>query len=233
MLLAVAHGTRHPGGRAQIGALAERVRALRPGLGVSLAYVDIQEPRVATLRPEPGAVAVPLLLSTGYHLRNDMPHGLPVTAGLGPDPALADVLARRLAGVEAQDAVVLGWAGSSRPEARADLAGVAADLTARLPCRVVTSTTNASQAVAALRTGGARRVVIASYLLATGAFHEALLRAGADEVTEPLVTAASLAGLVLARYDAGQSRSRLSKAGPAASAGNTRAVAAWSGDTIA
>ena len=48
-----------------------------------------------------------------------------------------------------------------------------------------------------------RRVVVAAYLLATGHFHGRLLQAGADLVTDPLVTApavdARLVRLVLQR----------------------------------
>ncbi len=45
-----------------------------------------------------------------------------------------------------------------------------------------------SDAVAALRARGARRVVVASYLLADGLFQDRLRNSGADAVTDPLGT---------------------------------------------
>jgi hypothetical protein len=46
------------------------------------------------------------------------------------------------------------------------------------------------------------RVVIASYLLAPGFFHDQLAKAGADLVTAPLLPSPVLAGIALERYDA-------------------------------
>uniref|UniRef100_UPI002E1B8567 CbiX/SirB N-terminal domain-containing protein n=1 Tax=Cellulomonas hominis TaxID=156981 RepID=UPI002E1B8567 len=57
-------------------------------------------------------------------------------------------------------------------------------------------------AVAEARATGARRVVVASYLLAPGHFHGALAGAGADLVTAPLGPHPDLARIVLDRYDA-------------------------------
>jgi hypothetical protein len=45
-------------------------------------------------------------------------------------------------------------------------------------------------------------VVIASYLLAPGFFHDQLAKAGADVVTEPLLPSPVLADIALDRYDA-------------------------------
>jgi hypothetical protein len=45
-------------------------------------------------------------------------------------------------------------------------------------------------------------VTVAAYLLVDGLFHRSLHRAGADAVTDPLVTAPSVAEIVLDRYDA-------------------------------
>lgn len=46
------------------------------------------------------------------------------------------------------------------------------------------------------------RVFIASYLLATGYFHDQLFKAGADVVTAPLLPSPVLAEIALERYDA-------------------------------
>ncbi|MCX9191607.1 cobalamin biosynthesis protein CbiX [Carbonactinospora thermoautotrophica] len=232
VLLAVAHGTRHPVGRAQVRALVRQVRAL----DVRLAYVDVQQPSLpdvlATLdRP---AVVVPLLLTAGYHVRVDIPAavlargadpaphdpahrdtapGVVVAPPLGPDPILAELLHERLreAGGLRADAVVLAAAGSSDPRALADVAQVAADLAERLPVPVRVGYASAAhprvpQAVAELRAAGFRRVAVASFLLADGFFHQSLAAAGADVVTRPLGAHPLLARLVLERYRAAASR---------------------------
>ncbi|WTW96719.1 sirohydrochlorin chelatase [Streptomycetaceae bacterium NBC_01309] len=105
-LLAVAHGTRDPEGRAAVAELLDLVRALRPGLTVELGYVDVAEPLLAdTLARMSGpVVAVPLLLGAGYHVREDIPAALAtapqvrarVARVLGPDPLLAEILGERL-----------------------------------------------------------------------------------------------------------------------------------------
>ncbi|MGW0658177.1 sirohydrochlorin chelatase [Streptodolium elevatio] len=106
-LLAVAHGTRDPEGRAAVAELLDLVRALRPGITVELGYVDVAEPLLAdTLARMSGpVVAVPLLLGAGYHVREDIPAALAtapqvqarVARVLGPDPLLAEILGERLA----------------------------------------------------------------------------------------------------------------------------------------
>ncbi|MDI2132503.1 sirohydrochlorin chelatase [Yinghuangia seranimata] len=106
-LLAVAHGTRDPEGRAATRALLDLIRAERPGLTVELGYVDVAEPLLTdTLATLSGpVVVVPMLLGTGYHVRTDIPAALAaapqvdarVAGALGPDPRLADVLLERLA----------------------------------------------------------------------------------------------------------------------------------------
>jgi sirohydrochlorin ferrochelatase len=52
-----------------------------------------------------------------------------------------------------------------------------------------------------MRRGGARRVVVASYLLAPGYFQRRIAEAGADVVSPPLGAHDALARLVLRRYD--------------------------------
>ncbi|WP_281180250.1 CbiX/SirB N-terminal domain-containing protein, partial [Nocardia acidivorans] len=54
--------------------------------------------------------------------------------------------------------------------------------------------------VAALRERGARRVFIASYLLAHGLFHERLHAAGADGVAEPIGVHPAIVRLLIDRY---------------------------------
>jgi sirohydrochlorin ferrochelatase len=214
VLLAVAHGTRSASGQAQICALVDTVARRRPDLDVRLAYVDVQHPRLpdAIQRVDAPVVVVPLLLSSGYHVRVDIAEavastpGAVATAPLGPDSWLVDVLAARIeaariAAPGPADAVVLAAAGSSDPRARADVEAVARTLSARV-AYATTSAPRVPDVVAALRAEGARRVVVAAYLLADGQFHRSLHGAGADAVTAPLVTAAVVPSLVLRRYEA-------------------------------
>ncbi|XVU21066.1 sirohydrochlorin chelatase [Actinoplanes sp. CA-054009] len=206
-LIAVAHGTRSPHGQAQIRDLVARVAARRPGLDVRLTYVDVQEPKVADVPLVGDAVVVPLLLSAGYHVRVDIAEAvagaartIPVARTLGPDDALLDSMVRRLP--RGVDAVVLAAAGSSDPSWRADIA----DLAARIPGGghvgyVAGHDPKVADVVADLRRQGAKRIAIASYLLADGLFYRKLHQAGADWVTPPLCLDPITTDLVLSRYE--------------------------------
>lgn len=145
-LLAVAHGTRDPVGVAALESLVARVRTLRPGLSVELAYVDDASPSVARALTALGAAGVraaavvPLLLTAGSHSKGDIPGsvarsrreqpGLRLAYGrpLGPHPLLLEALGDRLraAGVDDSDrgatAVVLVAAGAADPDANAEVA---------------------------------------------------------------------------------------------------------------
>jgi sirohydrochlorin ferrochelatase len=208
-LVAVAHGTRVPAGQAHIRSLVERAARRRPGLDISLSYVDVQRPKFAEMvaGADRRIVAVPLLLSCGYHVRVDIARavgGRDAVAAppLGPDQRLVESLGRALDAAGPADAVVLAAAGSSDPRSRADVAAVARMLP--VPVRVgyaATAEPRVPDVVAALRMAGARRIVIAAYLLADGLFYRSLHRAGADAVTPPLAADPALVDLVLRRYD--------------------------------
>ncbi|MCC2308218.1 sirohydrochlorin chelatase [Cellulomonas chengniuliangii] len=219
MLVACSHGTDDVRGRHAIRGLVASVRAARPGLDVREAFVDVQEPRVDSVvraASDEGrdVVVVPLLLSAGFHVHVDIaaavaaPRAVAAHA-LGPDPRLVEVLARRLrgAGAGAGDAVVLAAAGSSDPRAARDVEAVVARLRSAWTAGPVTVGYGAGcaprvpEAVAAARLAGARRVVLASYLLAPGYFHGRLLEAGADVVAAPLVGDGALVDVVLDRFD--------------------------------
>ncbi|MBO0609774.1 sirohydrochlorin chelatase [Myceligenerans salitolerans] len=238
VLVGTSHGTDDAAGRAAVRALLDGVRAARPDLDVREAFVDVQTPEVEDVLggavTDAGAgVVVPLLLSTGYHVRHDIAravavHGDAALAAepLGPDPRLVDLLADRLAqldggaGLRPDDAVVLAAAGSSVPAAALAVEEVAAGLAARLGRPVTPSYGAGSQprvpaAVAAERAGPvgtAGRVVVASYLLAPGYFHDRVLEAGADAVTAPLalpeVSDDRLVGIVIDRYESAAERLR-------------------------
>jgi sirohydrochlorin ferrochelatase len=172
---------------------------------------------------------LPLLLTDAYHSSTDIPAvlagaavrwpGLRISYGapLGPHPGLLRALERRLdeagqdmAADPGDTAVVLASAGSSRPAANAGIARLAADWQAARGWReVVPAYASAArpapqEAVTALLRGGARRVVVASYLLAPGLFADriatATLAAGAAAVSAPLGAAPEVADVLLDRY---------------------------------
>jgi sirohydrochlorin ferrochelatase len=209
-LIAVAHGTRDPAGPRSIEALLDRVRALRPGLRVQVAYVELVSPGLTEVldRHRGEAVVVPLLLGTGYHLVHDVARVAaprPVAPALGPHGNLVRALADRLRETPSNDGgpIVLAAAGSSDPRSRADAETVARMLSARLARPVqVAHPPEVRGTVAALRAAGQRHVAVATYLLAPGRFAADVARCGADAVSAPLGAHEAVARLILRRYDA-------------------------------
>jgi sirohydrochlorin ferrochelatase len=110
------------------------VRTSVPEASVRAGFIELAEPALpaalASIPAERRAVLVPLLLTSGYHDRVDLPAAIaaarPGTAHaavLGPDRLLAVALVDRLraAGWRPGDAVVLAAAGSSDPAAVASV----------------------------------------------------------------------------------------------------------------
>jgi sirohydrochlorin ferrochelatase len=204
-VLAASHGTSSPAGQTAVRRLVERVAETLP-LPVLGCHVDVEQPDVPTALDAASRVAsratiVPLLLSAGYHVfvdlaesAEDAPLPTSVAGALGPDPRLVSVLASRLAeaGLGPDDAVVLAAAGSTDARAVADCERMGRMLAARLGRPVTVGYISAARprladAVGAARTTGSR-VVIATYLLAPGYFATLAGEAGADVVTDPLLT---------------------------------------------
>jgi sirohydrochlorin ferrochelatase len=223
-LLAVAHGSKHPAATATIRALAGEVERLAPVLDIQVAFVQDAEPKLSDALDAagPDVVIVPLLLSTGYHLTNDIAGAAtamdtaittgatvaPRVAGpLGPDPLLVTALTGRLAeaGVPGNAPVVLAAAGSSVPDA-ADQVQAQADLLAAergAPVSVgyaAADQPTVADAVSDLRAQTGSPVAVASYLLAPGHFHDRLSDSGANWVTAPLGAHPAIAALVIDRY---------------------------------
>jgi len=214
----VAHGTRKANGVEMIGELADRVSAV-VGRRVRTAFVDVLGPTpVDVLRTLPDgvpAVLMPAFLSSGYHVRVDIPghvaasghRNAVVTAAMGPAQDTVRVVVERLleSGWQPSDSVVLAAAGTSDPNAQRDLRVTAALLSAALGQRVelayaATGEPSVDSAVAGLRDRGARRVVVASYLLADGLFQDRLRASGADVVAEPLGTHPGVVRLIASRF---------------------------------
>ncbi|WIM88733.1 sirohydrochlorin chelatase [Candidatus Mycobacterium wuenschmannii] len=206
--LLVAHGTRNPHGVRMIGDLAEAVTEVLDE-PVRVAFVDVLGPTPAevlsTLADAP-TVVVPALLSSGVHVRVDVPRyvaesghrHVTIARPLGPSPELARAMLCRLleSGWRRDDHVVLVAAGTRDPRGQGELRHTAAALSALVgrrvsiafaaPCRDGSGYPSVPEVVARVRRFGARRVAVASYLLADGLFQGRLHTAGADVVAEPL-----------------------------------------------
>jgi sirohydrochlorin ferrochelatase len=178
--------------------------------------------------PPQAAVVLPLLLTAAYHSEVDLPAllaeasaarpGLDIRYGdpLGPDPLLLRALDRRMAEAgaaawpAAETSVVLAAAGSARPESNEVIAALARQWQAArgwravVPAFAAAAAPSPAEAVASLRRAGARRVVVATYLLAPGFFADRIAvsarQAGAVAVSGALGAAPEVAELVLRRY---------------------------------
>ena len=179
---------------------------------------------------------IPRVLARAGTARLNVTYGAP----LGPHPLLLRALERRLPETAfenpAQTGVVLAAAGSSDPGANATIAGLAAQWQAAAGWFAVRpayasavspaaaggqgSTAAAggqgspapAQVVTELLRAGARRVVVASYLLAPGLFadriRDASLAAGAAAVSPALGAVPEIADIVLDRYQEAAMRER-------------------------
>ncbi|HEV7900031.1 MAG TPA: CbiX/SirB N-terminal domain-containing protein [Planosporangium sp.] len=234
-ILLVAHGSSYPVAAATTRALARAVAAARPDSTVRAAFLDHAGPRpdeeLARLRRAgfTSVSVVPLLLTSAYHGRVDVPAVLAKARADGVDLSveLTDVvgcvggcvpapllsgLHRRLAETGVPfDAVVLAAAGT-RDRAALSTVGLAARaLGSRLgvpclPAYASASVPTPGQAVYALRQGGARSVGVAAYFLAPGRLYDAAVEsartAGAVAAAQPLGAGPELVRLVLDRVDA-------------------------------
>ncbi|MEU0964858.1 sirohydrochlorin chelatase [Streptomyces sp. NPDC005917] len=219
-LVLVAHGSRDPRALSTLRALMDRVRELRPRLPVHLGHIELNEPllpdTLAALGDTP-AVLVPLLLSRGYHVKQDIPEMAAaaqaptrIAGPLGPHPLLADTLHARL--LEAgwrhrpASAVVLAAAGSRDPQSRADTQQTARLLSARmgvpvLPAYAAAATPTVAEAVNALRERGRRHIAIAACFTAPGRFATECADQAPGLASAPLGAHDSMANLILHRYE--------------------------------
>jgi sirohydrochlorin ferrochelatase len=222
-LVLVAHGTRAGAGVPASARLAASVKRELPGVAVRLAFVDVRRPTVSDvlpglLTPARGgrAIVLPAFLASGYHVRTDLPAQLErlgardavsVTPALGADPLLVAAAADRLrtAGWCAEDAVVLAAAGSSDPDARAEVRRAARALGRELdtPVRVgFLASGRGPRLDDVLAEAGAdgRRVAVASWLLAPGYFQTRVDECGAAVRAPSLAGHAGVRDAVLTRY---------------------------------
>lgn len=223
-LVLVAHGTRHPAGAQTISDLAALVAARLP-VEVRVAYADVRAPDVTAVLSEVDgpAVVVPAFLSSGYHVRVDVPAQVArsgreavVTPAFGPAPDLVYAAYSRLmtAGWRRGDEVVLAAAGSSDPRALADVEHAAGILSGLVGTRVRIGYATAAPRIDEVVARARGRVAVASWLLAPGLFHRAAATSGAAVVADPIGAHPAVADLVVGRYrDALRSAARISLAG--------------------
>ena len=218
-LVLLAHGSRRPGPSSVLSRTAERVSTILPGVEVRTGYVELQPPDPATaLEGLVDPVVLPFFLARGYHVVHDVPaaverHGSgTVTGHLGVEEHLVEAVAQRLheasaplGGLAGLDHIVLGAAGSRQAVALEEVETITRLLEARLGREVTPAYLSAARpsvraAVSSARARGARRVGVATYLLAEGRFHRALHSTGADVVAAPIGDHPALAELVAHRY---------------------------------
>lgn len=187
---------------------------------IRVAFVDVLGPTPTEVLRSPEiadrpVIVVPAFLARGYHVTVDLPShvaasehpAVTVAPALGPSADMVRVVAQRLmeSGWRLGDSVILAAAGTSDPAALADLRVTATLLSPTIGSRVelafaATGEPRIRDAVAGLRARGARRVVVASYLLADGLFQDRLRASGADLVTEPLGTLPGTVRLIANRF---------------------------------
>jgi sirohydrochlorin ferrochelatase len=238
VLVAVAHGSADPRASATVADLAAVARERRPGLDLRTAFLGHAPPSLpqvlSTVEADREVTVLPLLLTAAYHSKADIPRVLArlprsrvsYGATLGPHPLLLQALDRRLIEADpgvhenpARTAVVLAAAGSSDPEANATIARLAAQWQARAgwfavrPAYASAAEPSPAAAVADLLRAGAPRVVVATYLLAPGLFADRIrqwsLAAGAAAVSPALGACAEVADVMLDRFAAAGSRTRI------------------------
>jgi sirohydrochlorin ferrochelatase len=223
-LILTAHGSADPRSSSTAFAIADRVRAARPGLDVRSAFCEQTTPNLRDVLAEvsDGAVVTPLLLASAHHSRVDIPSTIEAAGArvrqadvLGEDARLIAVMRERLAqaGVPARDVgvgVVVVAVGSSWDEANvrtADVVSALADGTDWAATTIAFATgpkPSVSAAVARLRRRGVARVVLAPWFLAHGRITDrvaAFAQSNGLTLSEPLGVHPLVIDTILDRYD--------------------------------
>ncbi|MEV0948429.1 sirohydrochlorin chelatase [Rhodococcus sp. NPDC049939] len=196
-LIAVAHGSRDPRSARVVAAAVSALRARRPDLDVRLCFLDLNAPTVdqaldaVVAEGHSSAVVVPMLLSSAFHARTDLPAVLDVVRlrhphlqiqqadVLGQDPRLIDAVRERIAetygGAENPGlGVILAAVGTSDPAANDRIRLLAESVVAGTPwsggisCFATSTEPSVRQAISTVRGAGADRIVIAPWFLAPG-----------------------------------------------------------------
>jgi sirohydrochlorin cobaltochelatase len=196
-LLVAGHGSQDAAGAVELLALADRVRALDPGLALACGFIELSPPPLSVACADLVAlgatevVVVPVMLLAAGHVKDDVPALLArlrlqypgvrfrYARELGIHPDLLAVVDERLdaavaAAERAATAVLLCGRGSSDPDANADLHKVARLLWEGRPwplveaCYVGITDPRLPAGLERCRRLGARRIVTVPYFLFTG-----------------------------------------------------------------
>jgi sirohydrochlorin ferrochelatase len=235
-LIALAHGSRDPRSARTVRQVVATTKQARPDLRIEAAFLDHSKPSLdaavdrLVAQGHREIVVVPMLVTSAYHARVDVPAAVRQVAGrhpglairaadvLGTDVTLLTVLderlreALRLARVRELDALVLAAAGSSDGRANATVARMARLWGSRhhLPTSVAFASTappSTGEAVREFRRAGRRHVAVGSLFIAPGFLpdraEELALEAGAVAVSAPLGAHTEVSRLLLTRYQIG------------------------------
>jgi sirohydrochlorin ferrochelatase len=235
-LIALAHGSRDPRSARTVREIVSATKQMRPDLRIEPAFLDHSRPDLDGLvdrlvaRGHREIVVVPLLLTSAYHARVDVPEvvqasvsrhpgvAIRVADVLGTDATLLTVLderlreALRVARVRELDALVLAAAGSSDALANATVSRLARVWGTRhhLPTSVAFAAAappSTGEAVREFRRVGRRHVAVGSLFIAPGLLpdraEELALEAGAVAVSAPLGAHREVSRLLLTRYQVG------------------------------
>jgi len=216
-LLLAGHGSVSQAGIAEYFALADRVRALAPGLTVGTGFLELAPPPLSVAVGDLVAgghrdvVVVPLVLVGAGHAKADIPAvvaqarrdfpeaRLHYARELGVHPDLLAVVAERLdatvpAALRAETAVLLVGRGSSDPDANADVLKVArllwegGDWPTVEACFVGITGPRVPAGLERCRLLGHRRIAVVPYFLFTGVLERRIhAQAGAFAATHPEV----------------------------------------------
>lgn len=198
-VILLGHGSPDP--RAGIGAaaLAGRVADLLPDDEIRLAFLDNTAPTLTeaalTVATHTDITVVPVFLSRAYHVKVDVPaevakasaainRDIAITAPIGPDPLLLDVLDRQL---PPDSPVVLATAGTSDLEAQSAFDELARTWSARRGTRVVVAYASQTQpdipaAITQAESASDSRAAIARFLLFDGVFPDRIKADAGDRV---------------------------------------------------
>lgn len=183
------HGSRDTRAAAAMREFAVSLQDGTTGLRVAIAFLDHNEPTLqsAVVGFGPGRdpiVVVPMLLSTAFHAKADVPAAVqavrtsrPIitTAPVGSSRALASAVAQGTTGP-----LVIAFSGTSDPAARADLEGMALEIAAERGSAVsIGYVTQAAPTVAEAIAGIDAQGVL-SYTLFPGMFSDRIAASAAD-----------------------------------------------------
>lgn len=221
-LVLAAHGSVDPRSAANAHAVADRIRALRPGLDVRVGFCERSQPNLREVLTH-NAVVVPLLLADAYHARIDIPgliaesgaHDVRLARVLGEDPRLLTVLRDRLATVDVLPrdrnvGVLVVAVGSSwetvntRTRALARAAAAPTRWAGAVTAFATGPRPTLDGAARRLREQGATHLVIAPWFLAPGRLTDgidAYAQGNGIAMAPPLGAHPLLAATLLDRFD--------------------------------